>query len=172
MKSLSDFLFNLYAKIIVLLAFLMIEIIVLIRNLKSSSSSSHTTNSSISMTQYLKLIEEKNPTICFTKRSSNSKQSKTEKVDCRVCLCELEEGEKVRSLRCKHTFHKDCLDQWLLQYHWATCPLCRNRVLPDDDVIKYRDQVDYDGNMDDYDDDHRDHVHHVVSLMFALHRYL
>ncbi|KAE8715822.1 E3 ubiquitin-protein ligase RHA2A [Hibiscus syriacus] len=67
---------------------------------------------------------------------------------CTVCLSELEEGEKVRKLKCKHTFHKDCLDRWLQQY-WATCPLCRTKVLPDEIVANYhrlQNQVEYDGS--------------------------
>ncbi|KAL2991083.1 hypothetical protein AAZX31_11G240600 [Glycine max] len=55
----------------------------------------------------------------------------------RYVLSEFEEGEKVRKLKCQHTFHRDCLDKWLQQY-WATCPLCRKQVLPDDVVFKHR----------------------------------
>ncbi|KAL8161351.1 hypothetical protein V2J09_012840 [Rumex salicifolius] len=47
--------------------------------------------------------------------------------ECRVCLCEVEEGEEISDLRCKHLFHKDCLDAWVGSGH-ATCPLCRGRV--------------------------------------------
>ncbi|KAF1887832.1 hypothetical protein Lal_00023840 [Lupinus albus] len=81
-------------------------------------------------TQYHRFIEEKNPTICFTRRL------RPDHIECMVCLTEFEEGEKVRKLECKHTFHKECLDKWLHQY-CATCPLCRKKVLPDDVMIKY-----------------------------------
>ena len=72
-----------------------------------------------------------------------------EPIECTVCLSEFEEGDKVRNLQCKHTFHKDCLDSWLQHYCRATCPLCRTKVVPDEIVDSYRrmrNQVEYDGN--------------------------
>ncbi|EGC33431.1 hypothetical protein DICPUDRAFT_92417 [Dictyostelium purpureum] len=32
---------------------------------------------------------------------------------CCICLCEMENGEEVRTLPCKHFFHVTCIDQWL-----------------------------------------------------------
>ncbi|XP_061337432.1 probable E3 ubiquitin-protein ligase XERICO [Gastrolobium bilobum] len=136
MREISKLFHQLCGKIILLLACLLIELIVLIRKLTTEDTSPITTE------QYLKFIEEKNPTICYTKGL------RTEHVECRVCLSEFEEGDKVRNLKCKHTFHKDCLDKWLLEY-WATCPLCRKKVLPDAVVSKHRqllNQVDFNGN--------------------------
>ncbi|CAI0554599.1 unnamed protein product [Linum tenue] len=62
--------------------------------------------------------------------------------DCAVCLCELEKGDAVRELGCRHTFHKDCVDTWLAlearkkrakgsppTAATMTCPLCRTGVL-------------------------------------------
>uniref|UniRef100_A0ACD5VHC9 Uncharacterized protein n=1 Tax=Avena sativa TaxID=4498 RepID=A0ACD5VHC9_AVESA len=50
-------------------------------------------------------------------------------VDCVFCLSRVDEGEEVRELRCRHVFHRECLDAWLLRPR-ATCPLCRDRLLP------------------------------------------
>lgn len=50
-----------------------------------------------------------------------------EAVECRVCLCKVEEGEEIRELRCAHIFHRACLDRWLGTGR-MTCPLCRNHV--------------------------------------------
>ncbi|CAM0880780.1 unnamed protein product [Alopecurus aequalis] len=50
-------------------------------------------------------------------------------VDCVFCLSRIDEGEEVRELRCRHIFHRECLDAWLLRAR-ATCPLCRDRLLP------------------------------------------
>lgn len=50
-------------------------------------------------------------------------------VDCVFCLSRIDEGEEVRELRCRHVFHRECLDAWLLRPR-ATCPLCRDRLLP------------------------------------------
>lgn len=42
---------------------------------------------------------------------------------CRVCLREYKLGELVRKLpNCKHKFHADCIDNWLLHSH-PTCPI-------------------------------------------------
>lgn len=46
---------------------------------------------------------------------------------CMVCLSEKEIGETVRTLPCMHTFHKDCVDEWLQQN--ATCPVCKLDIL-------------------------------------------
>ncbi|KAI4345205.1 hypothetical protein L6164_012348 [Bauhinia variegata] len=125
MTAISELFSKLYTKTMVVLTLLLVELVLLIQHLKSDTRL-------ITPTQYLKLIEEKNPTIRFTKRLKQP-----ENMECRVCLSEFEEGEKVRNLKCKHTFHKDCLDKWLQQC-WATCPLCRNQVLPENVVAKYR----------------------------------
>ncbi|CAJ1857010.1 unnamed protein product [Sphenostylis stenocarpa] len=145
MTPLSKLFHKLCSKMIILLASLLIELIILIHKLKSSSRS-------ISTHQYLKFIEKTNPTICYTKRLSKAEQGGA--AECRVCLCELEEGEKVRKLQCHHMFHRDCLDKWLQQY-WATCPLCRKQVVPNDVVFKHRQHQNqaaegFDGNNDDH----------------------
>uniref|UniRef100_A0A0E0LPY4 RING-type domain-containing protein n=1 Tax=Oryza punctata TaxID=4537 RepID=A0A0E0LPY4_ORYPU len=59
--------------------------------------------------------------------------------ECVVCLSGIEEGDEVRELRCRHLFHRGCLDRWLSERPPATCPLCRCRLLQtsaaaDDDV--------------------------------------
>ncbi|XP_019635176.1 PREDICTED: E3 ubiquitin-protein ligase Zswim2-like [Branchiostoma belcheri] len=41
---------------------------------------------------------------------------------CRVCLRGFSLGQHLRRLPCKHKFHKDCIDQWLLHQR-ATCPI-------------------------------------------------
>ncbi|XP_008803170.2 probable E3 ubiquitin-protein ligase XERICO [Phoenix dactylifera] len=50
-------------------------------------------------------------------------------VDCRVCLTRFEPDSVVNRLPCGHHFHKACLERWL-DYHHATCPLCRSLLLP------------------------------------------
>ncbi|KAK7311157.1 hypothetical protein RJT34_09107 [Clitoria ternatea] len=122
MSPLSKLFNKLCRKMILIFASLLIELIILIQKQRSRP---------ITTRQYLKFIEEKNPTIRYSKRL------KAGEVECSVCLSEFEEGEKVRNLKCKHTFHRDCLDKWLQQC-WATCPLCRKQVLPHDLVSKHR----------------------------------
>jgi hypothetical protein len=48
--------------------------------------------------------------------------------DCAVCLSEFSEEDHLRLLpNCKHAFHVDCIDTWLLSN--STCPLCRHSLL-------------------------------------------
>ncbi|POW09725.1 hypothetical protein PSHT_09049 [Puccinia striiformis] len=50
---------------------------------------------------------------------------------CAICLDELK--SELRTLRCKHTFHKDCIEKWFTAQddHRSiikTCPNCRTKV--------------------------------------------
>ncbi|XP_057740264.1 uncharacterized protein LOC130957425 isoform X2 [Arachis stenosperma] len=125
MTSLSKLFNRLCGRIIILLAYLLLQLIILIKKLESSFTGP------IAKLQYLRFIEEKNPTIPYTN------EMKPRHVQCTVCLSEFKEEEKVRSLKCQHVFHRDCLDTWLQEYR-ATCPLCRVKLLPDDVVSKRR----------------------------------
>jgi E3 ubiquitin-protein ligase RHA2 len=49
--------------------------------------------------------------------------------ECAFCLTAVRDGADVRELRCRHVFHRACLDAWLVRPR-ATCPLCRDRLLP------------------------------------------
>ncbi|KAG2486682.1 hypothetical protein HYH03_014612 [Edaphochlamys debaryana] len=46
---------------------------------------------------------------------------------CSICLCEFEDGERIKHLPCKHFYHVPCIDQWLGRD--ITCPLCKDNVL-------------------------------------------
>jgi|Transcript_51501 hypothetical protein len=47
--------------------------------------------------------------------------------ECPICLCDVQVGDNVRQLQvCGHTFHRSCLDLWLLRR--ADCPLCKRNV--------------------------------------------
>lgn len=46
---------------------------------------------------------------------------------CSICLSTFDEGEKVKMLpKCTHTFHPDCIDEWLRTR--SSCPLCRASI--------------------------------------------
>lgn len=63
-------------------------------------------------------------------RFSSLKGSK-EGLECAVCISRFEDTEILRLLpKCKHAFHKNCIDQWL-QSH-SSCPLCRYKFNPKD----------------------------------------
>ena len=35
-----------------------------------------------------------------------------------------QKGDKISKLKCEHTFHNDCIMQWLKEYNYR-CPVCR-----------------------------------------------
>lgn len=47
-----------------------------------------------------------------------------DQTECTICLCEFEEGEKLRALPCGHRFHQPCIDEWLVKN--PLCPLCKH----------------------------------------------
>lgn len=60
--------------------------------------------------------------------ASDAESGDAEELDCPICLTGIECGDKIRQLGvCGHTFHKSCIDLWLLRR--ADCPLCKRSVL-------------------------------------------
>ena len=58
---------------------------------------------------------------CFAYTTSNDAESSP--LECVVCLESYQDGEKCRYLPiCKHSFHAQCVDAWLLQTPF--CPTC------------------------------------------------
>ena len=65
-----------------------------------------------------------------------------EGLECAVCLAPFEVGETLRTLPCRHEFHKACVDAWLTMtptedqlrsgQHQSqpSCPLCKQAVFP------------------------------------------
>ena len=46
---------------------------------------------------------------------------------CAICLCQMQDGDTVGDIPCKHLFHKGCLKSWLTRSN--RCPLCQKDVL-------------------------------------------
>ena len=67
-------------------------------------------------------------------------------VECVFCLCDVDEGDEIRELACKHLFHRSCLDRWL-EFGRATCPLCRDSLLPFEAKGKLADMEDDEGEL-------------------------
>ena len=48
-----------------------------------------------------------------------------DKLECRICMTEFEDGDTLRMLTCMHHFHKQCIDKW---FDGSTkCPLCNTQ---------------------------------------------
>jgi len=45
---------------------------------------------------------------------------------CAICICEFEDEETLRELRCGHIFHTECVDEWFERA--STCPLCKQEA--------------------------------------------
>jgi len=43
--------------------------------------------------------------------------------ECPICYCDFSHSDTVRILKCGHSYHKSCVDQWLTQ-HRNRCPMC------------------------------------------------
>ncbi|CAK8533711.1 unnamed protein product [Lathyrus sativus] len=56
-----------------------------------------------------------------------AKENTSNTMDCAICLENFTIGDKCRLLpSCKHSFHAQCVDKWLLEN--SICPICRSRV--------------------------------------------
>jgi hypothetical protein len=62
------------------------------------------------------------------------KQAMTDMLNdkCQVCLEDYAESQELRMLQCKHGFHKDCVDRWLMEGR-NCCPICRGVPVSDTD---------------------------------------
>ena len=55
--------------------------------------------------------------------------------ECSICLGAFEVGETIKTLPCKHEFHVECIDHWLLpraqgsESRLPVCPLCKDCVI-------------------------------------------
>ncbi|XP_047956580.1 RING-H2 finger protein ATL66-like [Salvia hispanica] len=53
--------------------------------------------------------------------------------ECCICLGVFGDGDKVKLLpRCRHCFHSECVDAWLVTH--SSCPLCRAAIRVDSPV--------------------------------------
>lgn len=53
--------------------------------------------------------------------------SDSDNINCSICLCDMEEGDKYFDIKCKHIFHKDCMFKWLEEFNYI-CPICRTEL--------------------------------------------
>jgi len=61
--------------------------------------------------------------------NNNNDKTKEEDSDdddltCAICLEDYDNGDEIRELPCKHWFHVECIDPWLINKS-SSCPLCK-----------------------------------------------
>ncbi|CAN6208400.1 unnamed protein product [Urochloa humidicola] len=70
------------------------------------------------------------PVTVYASAASPAAGKDKDRLECAVCLSEVADGEKVRTLpKCAHAFHVECIDMWFHSHD--TCPLCRAPVAAD-----------------------------------------
>ncbi len=54
--------------------------------------------------------------------------------ECAICICPYDVGDiRIFSKKCPHSFHKDCLFEWLVKNHHE-CPCCRSEMISKSEV--------------------------------------
>jgi len=66
-------------------------------------------------------------------------QNSVDEPHCTICFSELEDGDKVGDLGCRHVFHTDCLKMWVAKRN--SCPLCnipvaRRKRISSEELVK------------------------------------
>lgn len=60
------------------------------------------------------------------------KLCKSSDIECCICCEKVKPNEYIRELNCNHTFHKKCIDKWLLhtmkERETVNCPICRHTI--------------------------------------------
>jgi hypothetical protein len=59
------------------------------------------------------------------KKKYDGGQSSEEDRECSICLDTIHSAGDARMLVCAHTFHSDCVEEWLARSN--VCPLCRTQ---------------------------------------------
>lgn len=73
--------------------------------------------------------------VFFIKVKKNIKNKEEMNSDCYCSIClDVNEKEKYTTL-CKHTFHKDCLKEWLTKS--TVCPDCKTHIPADERLPNY-----------------------------------
>ncbi|RKP39094.1 hypothetical protein BJ085DRAFT_7086, partial [Dimargaris cristalligena] len=45
-----------------------------------------------------------------------------------ICLDDFALGDRIRQLYCRHVFHRECIDEWLLT-KCGLCPICKHHCV-------------------------------------------
>ncbi len=47
--------------------------------------------------------------------------------ECSICLENYDKNDKIMNLKCRHSFHQECIKKWLKDNN--TCPQCRENII-------------------------------------------
>lgn len=61
------------------------------------------------------------------KKKLSGKDLDNMETECSICLCDFEEDDKVKRLKCGHMFHLDCAEEWLTKHNY-TCSVCNTEA--------------------------------------------
>ncbi|KXN69954.1 hypothetical protein CONCODRAFT_71067 [Conidiobolus coronatus NRRL 28638] len=96
------------------------------RSFKDNSFGSQPKETSLNFPRMAAKIDPIPPRPPSISKTIQSSQLPYKKTRCSVCFLDYRYGEKVRSLSCGHTFHLECIDQWLIKFNTSDCPICYN----------------------------------------------
>ena len=70
--------------------------------------------------RYKKILEES------PESKYNSEKEKFNQIKCSICLVEFLDNDPIRSLRCQHIYHKNCIEIWIKEkiLEIPKCPTC------------------------------------------------
>jgi hypothetical protein len=60
----------------------------------------------------------------------NTEKLPEEKKSCIICLSDYEVGENILTLSCTHSFHTNCIRDWLNSHN--NCPICKHEIKKED----------------------------------------
>lgn len=67
----------------------------------------------------------------------SSSDDRYNQASCIICLTEFQNANLLRKLVCSHIFHKNCIDQWIMNNinKKPVCPVCKNHLIKEDNTI-------------------------------------
>jgi hypothetical protein len=74
-----------------------------------------------------------------TKSLDSDHEFKYEDQTCQICMANLEAGERIGDLSCGHSFHVDCLKEWIKRRN--ACPLCQTQVADPHTILVDREEA-------------------------------
>jgi len=107
------------------------------------------------------LIDNNGFTEHFIEKLKKNKQLKNGNIYtpimCAICILDITKEEYYSNdsieLDCHHSYHKDCVTQWILNQslknNIPNCPLCRTNVINKNDISRVVINVDYDSDSSD-----------------------